>query len=311
MTRAAGLFLVAPVALLGACGHSSWNQSYHHAHMIPLDPPPGAHHVTLSTNFGDLDVAEVGQPAPSWATKHHGSQAPERAYLLAVASSQDEERPALVEFETRWTDAGFTVEERWPGGRREKRGEGVGYVVRLPEIAGATVLTDFGDIEVSGATGVVRCESSFGDVKVYAIDAPEAVIVTDHGDIDVYRIAGPATLESDFGDIRGEHLAGVVEARTAHGDIDLILTPDNPGPFVAVTDFGDVHVQAGKALTGSLDMDTDFGNTRFIGYSGSGQTLRVGGKDNASVRLGEGGKSQALTSHGDVRVTVSTDDDSL
>jgi len=306
-TRAALAFLAAPVALLGACGHSHWNPTHYHAHLVPLDPPPGAVDVTLTTNFGDLDLATPDELAPKWALKHLDGPVPEQAYVLAIAMSQVEERPAMVQFETHWTDAGFTVVEQWPGGRLSKKGEGVGYVLRLPEIGGDTMLTDFGDIDIVGATGTIHAESDFGDIKVNAQNAPSIVVLTDHGDIDVFHIAGPATLETDFGDIRAEHVAGAIEARSDHGDIDLLLTPDNPGPFVAITEFGDVSVLAGRALTGSLDMDTDFGDSRFVGLTDTGRTLRVGGNDEASVRIGEGGHSRAMTSHGDIRVTMSAD----
>jgi len=298
-----------PAALLGGslggCGYSSWNSTTHyHAMLVPIDPPAGETDVNLHTEFGDLDVAITGTAISGTALEHYEGEFPDGPFVIAVTQSNDPLRPATATVEPVWNGSELSLITHWPGGRNGRQGEGTSYTVRVHHVHAVTLDSEFGDLDIVGAAGPVTAETEFGDVDLHAALAPEAHLVTKHGDISVWDLEGPLFANTAFGDIEGEHIAGPVEARTSHGDIDLRLTPRNAGPFTAITDFGDVTVIAGRGLTGSLEMDTDFGDTLFTGFTENGSRIKVGGDDRSSVTLGEGSRSLAETDHGDVRVVI-------
>lgn len=300
--------IAAPALMLSGCGHNSWNTTYYHAQMVPLNQMSGTTDIDLTTNFGDIDVAPVGTPVSSWALKHYSGEIPDGPFLIAIAQSNDELRPATVTVTPTWGPNGFTSAETWPGGIDTKNGEGVSYTLRLPSISSVTLFSNFGDLEIVGATGPVNAETDFGDIDLLANQSPEATLTSDHGDIEFHDITGSVYAFTDHGDIEGEALAGTVEARTNFGDIDLRFTQTNTGPFTAITDFGDVDIAAGTALTGQIEMGTNFGDTLFTGFTSNGSRLKVSSDDQSMVNLGEGATSIAKTDHGDVRIKVTQGD---
>ncbi|MFT5425058.1 MAG: hypothetical protein ACI89L_002865 [Phycisphaerales bacterium] len=294
-----------PAALLGGCSHHSWNSTtYYNAVLVPIDPPAGETDLNLYTEFGDLDVAITGTQINGKAFKHYQGELPDGPFVIAITQSNDPLRPATATVEPVWSGSELSLVTNWPGGRNGRNGEGTSYTVRVHHLYAATLDSQFGDLDIVGATGPVTAETKFGDIDLHAALASEARLITKHGDVSVWDLEGPLFARTSFGDVEGTHLAGPIEARSAYGDIDLLLNADNAGPFIAITRFGDVTVTAGHGLTGSLEIDTDFGEAIFTGQTASGQRIRVGGNDQSSVTLSDGPKSLAETDHGDVRVVI-------
>ena len=137
--------------------------------------------------------------------------------------------------------------------------------IRLPDDVDLELLTDSGDLDVSGTRANVRAITGAGDVTVFGADAG-LVVRTDFGDLDL-------------------HTPGIVDAWTGDGRVHLAQTGGPRDAYVTV-DRGrlDVDLASDANLdlvieaNGAIDVKTDLVNTvtsgSFHRVTGNG-TVRV------------------------------------
>ncbi|RMH00334.1 MAG: hypothetical protein D6705_00515 [Deltaproteobacteria bacterium] len=137
--------------------------------------------------------------------------------------------------------------------------------LRLPNDVDLELVTDHGDIDVSGTRANVRALTGAGDVVVFGADAG-VVVRTDYGAVDV-------------------HTPGIVDLATEEGDVHLAQTGGPRDAYVytgrgelAVDLASDANLDLYIEARGPIDVKTDLVNTitegAFHRVTGNG-TVRV------------------------------------
>jgi DUF4097 and DUF4098 domain-containing protein YvlB len=120
------------------------------------------------------------------------------------------------------------------------RPDKVDFTITVPVETSVYLVTDLGDLSVSGTEGDVHLDTNFGRIEVIKVTG---------GDIDV---------RSDFGEIKLENVeAGEIEARSNAGEITFESVRAS-GTVSVGTDFGELSFDGGTA--GTLSVETNSGD---------------------------------------------------
>ncbi len=176
---------------------------------------------------------------------------------------------------------------------RQHRSVAVEVRIVVPARFDAEIRTGDGDVALSDLDGVVRIESSDGDIAVGTVTGPAIRLRTEDGDITAGSLEGDQIeLHTQDGDIRARRVAGRLTAVTQDGDVALDLA--EPRETSVRTGDGDIVL----AVLGDFGFSVDLRGEDVV--LGSGVSLE--------------GTRHARSARGDVngggpRVAATTSDD--
>lgn len=129
--------------------------------------------------------------------------------------------------------------------------------IRLHRTGSLQLVAALGDIRVDSAVGTVEATAERGDVHLGLIEGSTTISAKDEGDATVGEVRGVARLYAEKGAIRIGRAHDDVEARTAHGDIDIGEVVR--GSVVATTTFGSIRVGVAETSSARLSLEAAAG----------------------------------------------------
>jgi hypothetical protein len=208
------------------------------------------------------------------------------AAITASGGTQEEAAERLAEVVVdcvRDPQSRLTVKARFPGDHRS--GDGVTYVVRVPSVEGAELLSSNGAIRVLDTDGELMAHTSNGRIEV-----------TDHG--------GPVDVATSNGNVSLSGLSGAARVRTSNGEVSVELAADDAGPVDVATSNGSVELTVGGAFQGEVGLHTSNGRVRFHNESGMAVESSLRRNRGTLVFPGTTQESKVVSNNGSITVTV-------
>ena len=250
-----------------------------------VDAAPGGK-LVVDIDFGNIEVTAGADDKVAVGARRRvefNDEAREKEYLTAA--------PITV------TKDGNTVTVRAHSSKRESfwnlghsRMDGQ-YTVRVPKNFNTDLHTDGGAIKASGLAGVLKAETSGGDLRLIHLQGA-LTAKTSGGSIEVNGCNGPVDIETSGGEINVAESMGTLHARTSGGSIEV-------HNFAGDTDV--------RTSGGGLSLENIGG--KIIGKtSGGAITASVAGADVSDIKLESsgGGIDLALPATAAVDITAST-----
>jgi hypothetical protein len=131
------------------------------------------------------------------------------------------------------------------------RGATVDVEVHLPPDAEIALETGYGDITVSGTSGITAAKTGAGDVNIP--DAARVTLYSGAGNVSVGRIDG-GTLRTGAGDIGIERSSGDTDLNSGSGDVTIL---DAVGTLRIHTGAGDVNASFSE---GTIEVRSGMGD---------------------------------------------------
>ena len=160
-------------------------------------------------------------------------------------------------------------------------GEGAAYTLVVPAELQAVVRTSFGSVTVEGlgpcdldiksdlgavrvndVCGRLRLRSDVGEVEVSRMAHGELEAHTSTGAVRVLDVDGRLRLSADTGEVSGRGVAGIVAARTEHGQVVLDIVRLDDGEHEARSEWGAVEVALPRDAEVRLDVKVSHGSAR-------------------------------------------------
>ena len=218
-------------AVLSLLATSCTFQARAHAErVLEVDHVEGSALRVTSRN-GSIEV-RAGAPGPKVRIE---------ARITATATTMTEARKrldAVVVSCDRDADRALVVEARFPD--EPRGGDGVSYVIEVPDATNAVLKTSNGRITTHNVAGLVEARSSNGRLE---ISGPTAGVIG----------------RSSNGSIRIDEAAGPVDVHTSNGSVDVKMQKDQKGPLDIRTSNGSVSVEVGPAFEGRIGVSTSNG----------------------------------------------------
>jgi hypothetical protein len=251
-----------------------------------LDMVPGTA-VTISTPYGDVDIAPTGEELPDWVGNDGGTGTinvnEQQTVVIAWVRSTSQERLDQVVLTPVLADGKLTLSTQWPQSNQKNK-DAVYFSVRTPhELGSVTIATDYGDVEVEQRHAAATIRTGYGDVELE--DSQGSVLVnTGYGDVDIENAADSLTIKSGYGDID-------VELSHAHAALTL-----NSG-------YGDIQVESPTPFSGTLNLKTGYGKINAVNTSG-----KIINQKGAVILAGDNTAPVWVinTGYGDIVVTTPT-----
>jgi DUF4097 and DUF4098 domain-containing protein YvlB len=186
-----------------------------------------------------------------------------------------------------------------------ERGSTVDFVVQVPAETDVSVDSGFGDLDLTGVTGVVDLSTSAGKITVSAVEG-EIELRSDFGDVSLERsTAGTVTAASSSGGVvlRQVQASGVVALSSDFGALNF--AGGEAASLTAETRSGAVEL-SDLSVAGLVRAHSDFGRVVLTRVAASGGYDL--GSDSGSITVdGASGSLQAETGFGDVSVSNADD----
>jgi hypothetical protein len=131
-----------------------------------------------------------------------------------------------------------------------------------------------GDVTARDVPGTARIETSRGDITVERGRSVDAK--TAHGDVELVEVAEGATVSVMHGDVTLERVRGRVVAGSRHGDLTF-RSPSGPVGLEMETTHGDIHAEVRDLIPGTVSrLSAVHGNVTVA--LGAGARCRIGAR---------------------------------
>lgn len=166
--------------------------------------------------------------------------------------------------------------------------------------------TGSGDVRVKGPAGDVTARSNFGDIEVEGASGT-AKLTAGSGDVTVSGLTGEARLNSNFGSVKAKGVLRVVTVEAGSGDVRVTALPGSAvaAPWQLKSNFGDVDLAIPSDCRCSLEAQSNFGDIR-VRLPATGTVKGETGSATYTGQLAGGGNRVALMAgSGDVTIEES------
>ncbi|HKZ69708.1 MAG TPA: DUF4097 family beta strand repeat-containing protein [Anaerolineales bacterium] len=181
------------------------------------------------------------------------------------------------------------------------RPDKVDFTITAPVETSVYLVTDFGDLSVSGTEGSVHLDTNFGKIEVTEVTGGDIDVRSDFGEIKLESVeADDVEAHSNAGEIifDGVRASGEVSISTDFGEVDV--DGGTAKTLFAKTNSGDVTVQ-NVNVAESISARSEFGQVRVVDVAGESYELN---SNSGGITLeGATGPVTAHTDFGDVTVT--------
>ena len=218
-----------------------------------LDMVPGTA-VTISTPYGDVDIAPTGEELPDWVGNDGGTGTinvnEQQTVVVAWIRSTSQERLDQVVLTPVLADGQLTLSARWPDSSSRNTKDAVYFAVRTPhELGSVTITTQYGDVEVDQRHASATIRTGYGDVE---LDSPSGQVVIDTG----------------YGDVDIDNAGNSLTIKTGYGDIDVELSQSHAAALTLNSGYGDIEIDSPSAITGKLNLKTGYGKINAVNTTG-------------------------------------------
>jgi len=262
--------IVVPVVLLTATAAMA-GEDFQGKIARSFNAKPGGH-LSVSTDRGSIQVRPWDQSEVSVDM------------AITISGASDEEAKKIIElFEVDMHETGgnvfVDVDYEQPSRRTLRRSPNVFITIRVPREYSTELTTAGGDIDVASLVGRTEMRTSGGDVAVRDLQG-NVSSATSGGDIVIRGITGHVEAKTSGGDVTVTNTSGSVETETSGGDIFV----ENAG--------------------GSVSGRTSGGDVEVLGVRDTVLASTSGGDINIRYDITNPPPTRALTSGGDVVITV-------
>lgn len=272
--------LIAAAALTGGCNGIAYETR---EKQLTIDFAPGAALEVVTAN-GSVVVNPGAEPT---------------VFVRATVRAQIGRADQVSLRATNGPAGALVLTTEWPEGKR-RGGEGCSFAITTPSVAGVTVRTTNGRIEVSGMGGLADLDTSNGKITLKD-HAGDARLDTNNGSITAVGVAGSLVADTSNGGISVSGVGGPVEAKTSNGSMTFALGPAFRGPLKARSSNGSMTLRLAEGTPGTFSLSSSNGSVRIAGAA----ALRTSvSRRSATVTLADGPESTLTSSNGSIRVEL-------
>jgi len=211
------------------------------------------------------------------------------AKLNATGSSYEEALDRLAQFAVIVDHAEGNVLDisidYGPAG--QKNSDGCSFEVRLPAVAGVSVNTRNGSINLTDTAGA-------------------ADLHTSNGKITVVRHDGPVLAKTSNGSVKAEIVSGKINVKTSNGTITYIASTEAAKPFSLRSSNGSIRITIPDTIGGRINATTSNGFIKLTGTAS--QNVKIQGtKKNRTFTLDDQPDHEdsiASTSNGSITIQI-------